>query len=450
MGLDVLILIVMDVRDFVKNMKWSARNKIVLNSHGGLLYIGNSCSLVKLSFRQIFSIVLYILSKNEKCLKKSDFQLLKSLGAILDDDKIVLNSFKMLENKFRAANRVYDITICISESCNFSCRYCYENAKDKKRIISNKTIDQLIEYLNRQKETFSSINVTLYGGEPLLSKERIFYLHNKLQLLDKKIVYSMITNGYLLTLESYKELQKLPINKYQITIDGFQQNHNKNRPHKHDIDSYSTILKNLSEIYNYCKNSNIQSNITIRVDIDKCNEKSFVTFYKFICEKFSKNYPIYSAFIENYSDKNDLDLLSKKDKIKFCLNNFENRIYENRYLPHIYNRTNYCCATLSKSIVMDANGNVYKCWSDIGLKNKVIFNINNPQKVNLNLESKYYIVSDPLYDKKCEHCFLLFSCYGGCPRDVIDKKVRNCELAKYKPKQFLETIYNRRNKSYEN
>lgn len=137
-------------------------------------------------------------------------------------------------------------------------------------------------------------------------------------------------------------------------------------------------------------------------------------------------------------------------KIKFCLNNFKNGIYENRYLPHIYNRTNYCCATLSKSIVMDANGNVYKCWNDIGFKNKIIFNINNPQKTNLSLEFKYYIVSDPLYDKKCAHCFLLFSYYGGCQRNVIDKKVRDCEFAKYKPKQFLEALYNRRNESYEN
>ena len=120
---DVSILIVGDVLLSV-NMIWSVRNKIVLSSHGFLLYIGNSCSLLKLSFQQLLSIMLFIIFKTKGVFKQDDFKLLQKTGAILDSEETFLNSIRMLENRFRASYRGFDLTICISESCNFSCRYC--------------------------------------------------------------------------------------------------------------------------------------------------------------------------------------------------------------------------------------------------------------------------------------------------------------------------------------
>lgn len=106
---------------------------------------------------------------------------------------------------------------------------------------------------------------------------------------------------------------------------------------------------------------------------------------------------------------------------------------------------NYCCATFTKLLVLDTSGNVFKCWNDIGNNKKIIFNINSPRNKNNFLESMYYIFSDPIYDKKCSKCFLLLSCFGGCPQIKADTKKRACELAKHKPKEFLEALYLRRN-----
>ncbi len=114
-------------------MNWSIRNKIVFTSHGILLYVGNSCSLIKLNLKQLFKLFLFIFFKNEKILKKEDLTLLKRTGALLECKEVdFLNSTIMLENCYRATCRVFDITICISEGCNFKCRYCYEKAFEKK------------------------------------------------------------------------------------------------------------------------------------------------------------------------------------------------------------------------------------------------------------------------------------------------------------------------------
>ena len=160
-----------------------------------------------------------------------------------------------------------------------------------------------------------------------------------------------------------------------------------------------------------------------------------------INKRYNAFFLINSAFIENKKDKT---ILSKRQRIKFCLKNFSHKIYENRYLPHTNSRMNYCCATLHKSMVIDSTGNVFKCWNDIGNNDKIIFKLNKPKQKNILQEAKYYTQTEPLYDKKCIKCFLLFSCYGGCPQKNADTKKRDCDLAKYKPAKFLEALYLRR------
>lgn len=384
--------------------------------------------------------------KNKKLLTQNDLDLLQKTGAITEyRDFDFLNSIKMIENRYRAIHQILDLTICISESCNFHCKYCYEKAFNKNKIISYKVIDKLIDYLKLQQEHFSFINVTIYGGEPLLSLEKITYLHKKLLELNKETSYTIITNGYLLSLEVFKVLTQLSINRFQVTLDGFKNTHNKKRPHKRKSDSYEKITKNLDEIYNFCISNNQKISINIRVNIDKTNKDSFVNFYKYIHNKYNNFFFVNSAFIENLDNKKDKSILSKKERIKFCLNNFSNNIYEPRFLPRTSVRMNYCCATFTKSLVLDTSGNVFKCWNDIGNNKKIIFNINSPRNKNNFLESMYYIFSDPIYDKKCSKCFLLLSCFGGCPQIKADTKKRACELAKHKPKEFLETLYLRRN-----
>ena len=133
----------------------------------------------------------------------------------------------------------------------------------KKSVISYNVIEQFIQYLKLQQEEFSGLNITIYGGEPLLSLKRILYLHKKVSELNKNITYFVITNGYLLSLNVYKILMELPVKHFQVTIDGFKETHNKNRPHKRNNDSFEQIIKNLDDIYAFCIANTKKSNISI-------------------------------------------------------------------------------------------------------------------------------------------------------------------------------------------
>lgn len=48
------------------------------------------------------------------------------------------------------------------------------------------------------------------------------------------------------------------------------------------------------------------------------------------------------------------------------------------YYPKLIN--NFCGADSVNSFVIDAEGDIYKCWSDIGVKEHSIDNINNTKR----------------------------------------------------------------------
>ena len=75
--------------------------------------------------------------------------------------------------------RTFNLEINTTKKCNMSCTYCFEketikkaNIEEKKSIIQPEEIVKFLEnnitYLNK---TYSSLNVSLWGGEPTLNMD---------------------------------------------------------------------------------------------------------------------------------------------------------------------------------------------------------------------------------------------------------------------------------------
>src|SRR5689334_6125460 len=95
--------------------------------------------------------------------------------------------------------------------CNLSCAYCNEFDDHSKPV----PIDTLYERVDRLARLGTTI-ITLSGGEPLL--------HPDLDLLIARmrksgIIAGMITNGYLLTAERIRNLNRAGLEHLQISID---------------------------------------------------------------------------------------------------------------------------------------------------------------------------------------------------------------------------------------
>lgn len=93
--------------------------------------------------------------------------------------------------------KVKTITLILTQSCNLSCSYCYEDNKDSKGMVfsvAKEIIDRELK-----DERFGEFIIDFFGGEPLLKfpliQECMEYLQANYK--DKKIIYAMTTNGVL-------------------------------------------------------------------------------------------------------------------------------------------------------------------------------------------------------------------------------------------------------------
>lgn len=137
---------------------------------------------------------------------------------------------------------------------------------------------QLVKFIMRQPN-LKTINLTWYGGEPLLAFKRIKSLYQAISSIDHINIggHSMLTNGYLITPEVIDFMQFAQLRSLQITMDGTRDNHNQTRFLKSDKQpTYDRIMNNI----NMAVKNLPDCNISIRVNINKQNRVDYISIFK--------------------------------------------------------------------------------------------------------------------------------------------------------------------------
>ena len=94
-------------------------------------------------------------------------------------------------------------------------------------------------------------------------------------------------------------------------------------------------------------------------------------------------------------------------------------------------KSNYCAADHYYSYVVDPLGKLYKCWSDIGISDRVVGDIADNIYTELNFERlNEFILYNPTEDERCKSCKHLPICMGGCPYYRISN-FKICDRHKY-------------------
>ncbi len=131
-----------------------------------------------------------------------------------------------------------DITLCIIESCNLSCTYCYENHKSSKKM-SFDIARQIIDYEMSVRDKFDGVMFNLFGGEAFLNfeliKQIVNYLESNYRNSDLKWHCFITTNGTLVHGEIQKYLREHRCSiSCGLSLDGTKECHNKNRSNSFD------------------------------------------------------------------------------------------------------------------------------------------------------------------------------------------------------------------------
>lgn len=308
----------------------------------------------------------------------------------------------------------FSLIIAPTLGCNYKCNYCFEKTTDKMYIMSDKTIDSIVEFVNKKIQSQNSlkfIDVTWFGGEPLLGFERVIApLSTKLidtcQHYNIEYKSSIITNGYFLTHDLIKDLiEKYAVNSFQITFDGLCETYSKIKNTTNA--AYKRVKNNMFALSEYVRTCGKNIKIDIRINIDKNNSNEAVLFFEEI-RNSGKN-------IDNLCFY--LGRLQGEEKRYLSLTEFENEennfeLFTNEHLHDMWKPKNvWCVQHTMNSFCIGPNGEMYKCEREIGDPSKQIGNVVTNMYYNkhmlefLNLESP----------EQCKQCKLFPVCLGGCP-----------------------------------
>lgn len=369
-------------------------------------------------------------------------ELPSSLLEVLIKNKVVIpsevNEFEeCLEENilFEKDSDTLSYTVQPTGQCQLGCHYCGQ--KHRNIVMTDEILQNVYDRIRNtlQSKKFKKVELTWYGGEPLIATKQIKSLSQQLISLCKEmnVRYSadIITNGVALTPKKVEVLVKdCLITDYQITLDGLKDNHNSNRNYKNGEGSFDKIISN---IIKFTKSEVFKRNcrIAIRMNINKNNSGEVKKFIDFLVEKelqhsVSIDFCPIIDWGDNNASKNSLNVNEWAEmEIEWTLYamnfgfNFGNILPERSFSP--------CMVTNDLSEVFDAYGDVYPCYelpyTPIYEKGKdYLGNVRTRNEIKTKKgKLRNWNEIFPKDDKiGCKKCIFFPVCGGGCPKTWLE------------------------------
>ena len=358
------------------------------------------------------------------------------------------DEYAAIETMGRAAcgfSRGISLTICPTMGCNFDCPYCFEDHGRGK--MSTEVADDVIAFAERMSKAAGSgnINVTWFGGEPLLAPEIIESLSERLIALAEKnggeYGASIITNGYLLTQENVDMLDAMHVKSAQVTIDGIGAAHDATRHLAGGGPTFDRIIENLRTL-------KIPFRVSIRHNVHEGNKHEIETLKSFIDDLAAESgntiayYPALVSGSEVADERgSQVGLLCGNDASEIGIRHEAGRFSRGR--------GHYCGANSIWSVGIDDRGNLQKCWESVDKPQQSFGTVRDWDPADpLNSASnpdnltKYLNTASPVPDEECRACIWLPLCVGGCPQKRL-YETRSCISFKDDPESYVLALHAR-------
>jgi uncharacterized protein len=368
---------------------------------------------------------------------------------VIDDDMDEMEYFKLGYNRSLYSSGIVRHTVLPNLACNCDCPYCFESKTGK--FMSKETEEGYLTWLKPQLVEAKNFYLTWFGGEPLLSKNTIIRITERILEMQEKYGFdysaSLVTNGVLLDEKFVDMIDQLHIKSVQITIDGDRQIHDKYRFLKGaNKGTFDTILANMAL---YCEkvSSDVASILRINVTDENYNtienllkkvpdviRKRCVVLFRWVYSHTDGRSPgvEFSERLKGDSPTTNLSLLYQKaEEAGFTTNSFDEGV-----------SYNFCECDFDKAFLIDQDGDLYTCSHSMK-KEEAVGNVNDGFGSQKNL-SRYakFVNANPFQDGECLECKILPICKGGCRKARFIGK-RTCSDIKYDISSYVLQKYHK-------
>lgn len=428
----------------------SKRNLFFKSKENGyLLFCGNSNSFYQVDEENVPHVQkMFDTGDDSELPEDIKKEFIKSGVLLPESDEERFKRLKFISYQTRFNPYVLTLTVAPTMACNFKCVYCFEGDRVQNVTMSEEVVDGLIEFI--KKHNCKTLNLNWYGGEPLCAWDKLMTINERIKELGiPNIHQTMVTNGSMLDEEKLSYLIQNDLKWMQITLDGDEETHNLRRPMKNGGSSYKAVMSSLDLIYNYCKEKKSKLKVSVRINVDKTNIQLYESIYKELNQKYNYFFYMHPGIVNKNSEQDchaDACLNSQEASsfILSLLNNYNIKAHEAYPLR---NMLASCSVNCVNTYVICSNGDIYRCWEDIGIIDKKIGNITKGINDVRNIISKEVMESSGFEDKKCQDCLFLYSCMGGCPKKrMINKQLGKelnpvCLSIKNNTEEYLESYY---------
>jgi uncharacterized protein len=372
----------------------------------------------------------------KNCLSDEEQETLIAEGFLVKDVSSEKRDILSFIHEVNALDKTLNYILVMNLDCNLGCKYCFEGERKGKFYLSDETTDQFLDFVQRSSVGKEEIMITFYGGEPLLSLERIEGISKKLRLFAEQqglaYGFSLVTNGTLLTPENVKRLRPLGLKSAKVTLDGPKEVHDAFRPFKSGAGSFDVIMRNIRDVCDM-----------IRIQIGgNYTQEHFQEFPRLLDDLAGNGLTPDRIYLVKFDPViNESSEFAPRDFHDGCASINEPWISEaSLFLREEILKRGYrtpkimpspCAIERESSLVVNYDGALYKCPGLIGRKDCRVGDL----KSGLIDYSRSHDL-DAWKNEECLACEYLPLCFGGCKymKLLRDDTLRgiNCQ------KQYLD------------
>jgi len=421
----------------MKNLRPSSYlNQVELGDGTSLLYNGSTLciDLVPSDFAQLVSegsdLSFLLPEERQYLLQRGHLTTLTPKGELEEFRKMVrliLEKRAALDSKQRIANLCFILTY----KCNLSCGYCYQHSlaeKTKAPPMSAEFVDRFFAeyYPQLYPRKPKQLNLTLFGGEPLLPSNREALVRILAYAKRRPSVrLSVATNAT--TLPEMADLigpAKGQIRNVQVTLDGDRMLHDENRIPVSGQPTFDATIAAVRRLID------LQAHVSLRLHIHQGKlesaknlveylEKEKILAHRQVTVYFSpintfaseQNSPAEAALFADLFQSVAAKTNRPPSNLDFMSRFLD--MQERKILPKV----RFCGAGGDNFQVVDALGDIYGCYEEAGHRDRRIGSFRKGKLEYRPLKASY-ARRNLLHLPECLSCSAALFCGGGCPSEA--------------------------------
>jgi uncharacterized protein len=351
--------------------------------------------------------------------RRDERSVLSELGFLVNSAVDEREEMLKFVDEVNGLNKVLKAVIVMNLDCNLACRYCFEGQRKGSYFMSEEGGFRVVDFLGtillaKDGKDIEEIKITFYGGEPLLSFERVIFIAERTKRMAEavhaKFSFSFITNGTLLTTEKVARLNPLGLKEALITLDGPRESHNRNRPFRNGNGSFDTIIKNVKDV---CAMTEIQ----VGGNFTSENYNEFPKLLDFmlangLTPSTIKSVNFVPVMMEQQGiaqpDFNDGCMSANEPWILEAVPSLREEILKKGFRADII-MPSFCMVEYDTNFVINHDGSIYKCPGLIG---RETFKIGDIRTGIRDYRQSHNL--DNWKNEECLKCAYLPLCFGGC------------------------------------